>query len=373
MNIPYNIPHVIGSEIHEISKAISARRLCGGGAFGAACEQKLEALYPGARALLTTSCTDALEMCAALLNISPGDEVLMPSYTFVSSANPFVIRGASVKFLDIEYPTMNVSSLTIANAITEATKAVVVVNYGGGSADLAAIRALCDRKGIFMIEDAAQSILSTYAGLPIGSFGHLACLSFHETKNIHCGEGGALLINDHSYFERAEILREKGTDRGKFFRGEVDKYSWVDIGSSHIPSELNSAFLSVQLDHATEITQERLRIWRRYKEIFKDAEVDYLHFSPEVQQNAHIFGIFAPDLPKRSAIILAMKQAGIQCSFHYVPLHSSKKGRDSGVFHGADHNTTQLSDRLIRLPLYPALTLSDVDDIAQKILQALRS
>ena len=371
MKIPFNIPHVVGREVAAIQEVLASHHLCGGGSFGDRCESLLETLLPQSRVLMTTSCTDALEICAALLNIKPGDEVLAPSFTFVSSVNPFVMRGASVKFLDIEYPSLNVSAETIEAAITPRTKAVIVVHYGGGSADARAIREVCDRHGVFMVEDAAQSILAAYDGKPLGTFGQFGALSFHETKNVQCGEGGALVINDPSFFERAEIIREKGTNRSKFFRGQVDKYSWVDLGSSHIPSELGSAFLSVQLEQVREITARRLALWDRYRDLCDVADIDYVRFAPEVTANAHVFGVLTHDLEERRGVIAALKAEGIQTVFHYVPLHSAPMGVVHGTFHGTDVNTTSLSERLLRLPLYPDLEISRVDEIVDALKRAL--
>jgi dTDP-4-amino-4,6-dideoxygalactose transaminase len=372
MKIPFNIPYVVGTEAEGISEVIASRRFCGAGPVGTRCEEQLEAMLPNSRVLLTTSCTDALEMCAALLDIKAGDEIIAPSFTFVSSVNPFVSRGARIRFVDVMHPSMNVSAETIEAAITPATKAVVVVHYGGGSADVRSIRAVCDRHGVVLIEDAAQSIGASYDGQALGTFGQLGCVSFHETKNIHCGEGGALVINDQSYFARAEIIREKGTNRSKFFRGQVDKYSWVDIGSSHIPSELNSAFLSHQLLHVAAITERRLAIWNRYRAKSEQHGLDYVRFPAGVVHNGHLFGVFAPDLAARTRCIAGLKELGIQTVFHYVPLHNSEMGLESGVFHGAETNTVEYSDRLIRLPLYPDLDDRTADDIVDALAAILK-
>ena len=371
MNVPFNIPYVVGGENAALQQAIASRKLCGGGPFGLRCEQQLEEIYSGAQVFMTTSCTDALEICAALLDIQRGDVILAPSFTFVSTVNPFVIRGASVRFLDIDYPSLNVNAATIEAAITPRTRAVIVVNYGGGAANLREIRAVCDRHGILMIEDAAQSLLATCEGKPLGGFGQLAALSFHDTKNIQCGEGGALIINDPTYFERAEIIREKGTNRSKFFRGQVDKYSWVDLGSSHIPTELCSAFLDVQLQHAREITDKRLAIWARYQELCARAGIDHVRFAPEITANAHVFGVLTDDLEQRTGAIAALKAEGIQSVFHYVPLHSAPMGQQHGSFHGEDKQTTDLSERLMRLPLYPDLELRQVDRVVDVLSRAL--
>ena len=369
--IPFNIPYVVGTEVASIAQTIASRRLCGGGLIGERCEEQLEAMLPDARVLLTTSCTDALEMCAALLDIKEGDEVIAPSFTFVSSVNPFVIRGARMRFVDVTYPSLNVSPEAIEAAITPTTKAVIIVHYGGGSSDVRAIRGICDRNGVVLIEDAAQSIMSTFDGQPLGTFGQLACMSFHETKNIHCGEGGALIINDQTYLARAEIIREKGTNRSKFFRGQVDKYSWVDIGSSHIVSELNSAFLSQQLLHVAAITARRLAIWHRYRVKCEQHGIDFLRFEAGVSHNGHLFGVFAADLTQRSHCIARLKEHGIQTVFHYVPLHNSEMGQKVGVFHGSDTNTIDYSDRLIRLPLYPELEDSAVDVIVDTLAKLM--
>ena len=371
MNIPFNIPYVLGTEAEVIAEAIATRRLCGDGPFGSRCERILEAMLPNSRVLLATSCTDALEICAALLDIQAGDEIIAPSFTFVSSVNPFVVRGARIRFVDVTYPSLNVSPSSIEAAITPSTKAVVVVNYGGGSVDVAAIRDICDRHQIIMIEDASQSILSSYNNQPLGTFGHLACISFHETKNVHCGEGGALIVNDQSFLERAEIIREKGTNRSKFFRGQVDKYSWVDIGSSHVVSELNSAFLLPQLKHANQIISRRLEIWQRYKDQCENYGIDYIEFTERSAHNGHLFGVFAPNLTSRTECISYLKDCGIQATFHYVPLHTSIMGRKSGSFYGSIENTVIYSDRLIRLPLYPDLKNEDIDYIIESLVSFL--
>jgi dTDP-4-amino-4,6-dideoxygalactose transaminase len=371
MKIPFNIPYVVGTEAASIAGVIASRRLCGGGPLGKRCEEQLEAMLPNSRVLLTTSCTDALEMCAALLEIKEGDEVIAPSFTFVSTVNPFVIRGARVRFVDITYPSLNVSPEAIEAAITPATKAVIVVHYGGGSADIRAIRAICDRHGVFLIEDAAQSIMATFDGQPLGTFGQLACLSFHETKNIQCGEGGALIVNDQAYYERAEIIREKGTNRSKFFRGHVDKYSWVDIGSSHIVSELNAAFLSQQLLNVAAITERRLAIWHRYRIKCEQRGLSFLQFEASVGHNGHVFGVFAADLAQRTHCIARLMERGIQAVFHYVPLHNSEMGKRAGIFHGSDTNTIEFSDRLIRLPLYPDMEDTAVDAIVDALAELM--
>lgn len=371
MPIPFNIPHIVGTEIDAIGRAIATRKLCGGGTFGARCEELLEQMLPGSRVLLTTSCTDALEIAATLLDLQPGDEVIAPSFTFVSSVNPFVMRGARVRFVDVEYPSLNASPEAIEQAFSPRTRAVIAVNYGGGCADLRAIRRICDQRGALLIEDAAQSLLSSFDGQAVGTFGQLAAISFHETKNIQCGEGGALVINDQQFFERAEVIREKGTNRSKFFRGQVDKYSWVDIGSSHIPSELVSAFLSEQLINAEAITGKRLALWHAYDEAARSHGLDCMRFTPQVRMNAHVFGVFAPDLSKRAQAIDLLKRAGVQTTFHYVPLHSSAMGVQLGSFVGEDVNTTQLSDRLIRLPLYPDLDPESIGPTVEQLAHAL--
>lgn len=370
MKIPFNIPYVLGTESEAILAAITSRRLCGGGPFGALCEAQLQSLLSGANVLMTTSCTDALEICAGLLDIRPGDEIIAPSFTFVTSVSPFVSRGAHIRFVDIEYPSLNVSAEMIESAITPATRAVIAVHYGGGSGDIEAIRKVCDHHGVILIEDAAQSILASYNGQALGTFGHLAAMSFHETKNIQCGEGGAIIINDQSYLERAEIIREKGTNRSKFFRGQVDKYSWIDNGSSHIPSELNSAFLSEQLNHVESITSRRRSIWEKYRTACDRFDLKYVSFSSEVSHNAHVFGVFADSLETRTKAIAKLGEEGIQATFHYVPLHSSVMGQKHGVFHDADYNTTYYSDRLVRLPLYPHLDMSVVERSVEVLANA---
>lgn len=361
--IKFNVPFISGEELGYISQVISDSKFCGGGKFGERAEQLISRGLNGAKVLLTTSCTDALEMAADLVGIDTDSEIIAPSFTFVSTVNPFVMRGARVCFVDVEYPSMNVSPEAIERAITPRTKAVVAVNYAGGCSDLASIREICDRHGIVMIEDAAQSLNSYFNEKPIGTFGHLSAISFHETKNIHCGEGGALVVNEEVFFERAEILREKGTNRSKFFRGEIDKYTWVDIGSSHILSEINAGFLSAQLIKVEEVVRRRLSIWSQYADLCSVLGLPFVDFQNGVQHNGHIFGVFAKDLQHRSLVMDSLKTMGIQTTFHYVPLHSSPMGLKSGYFVGEDLNTSVLSESLIRLPIYPSLSSDDLEVI----------
>ncbi len=354
--IPFNKPYLTGKELAYISAAHSNGMLSGDGPFTKKCQLWLEKTTGSNKALLTHSCTAALEMAAILADIQPGDEVIMPSYTFVSTANAFVLRGGVPVFVDIREDTMNIDETLIEAAITVRTKAIVPVHYAGVACDMDAIMEIASRYGIIVIEDAAQGILSTYKGRSLGSIGHFGAYSFHETKNINCGEGGALLINDKSYVERAEIIREKGTDRSKFFRGRVDKYSWVDIGSSYLPGEIVAAFLWAQMEEAESITNKRLAIWQAYDHSMSFVESLGVIRKPVItkgcSQNAHMYYIILGSLSKRSHLISRLRAINIHAVFHYVPLHNSLAGRLYGRVHGDMTNTNKLSERLLRLPLY---------------------
>jgi dTDP-4-amino-4,6-dideoxygalactose transaminase len=312
-------------------------------------------------------------MTAFLLDIKDGDEVIMPSFTFTSSANAFVCRGASIVFVDIEPKTMNLDVTKIESAITKYTRAIVPVHYAGVSCDMDAISAIVAKKKIAIVEDAAQGFMSKYKGNMLGSLGLLGCYSFHETKNISCGEGGLLLINDESYIERAEIIREKGTNRGRFIRGMVDKYTWVDKGSSYLPSDLNAAFLFAQLENAQIIQNDRMNTWNHYKaglEHLEKQEILELPYIPEhIEHNAHMFYIKASDINERSALIDYLKNYGIGSAFHYIPLHSSEAGRRFGRFSGRDESTTKESERLLRLPLWYGISLKDIEQIIEIIIK----
>lgn len=356
MNIPFNKPYMTGKELWYIAQAHHNGWLAGDGSFTKRCNAWLEQRTGARRALLTHSCTAALEMAAILADIQPGDEVIMPSYTFVSTANAFVLRGAVPVFVDIRPDTLNIDETLIEAAITNKTRAIVPVHYAGVACEMDAIMDIAARHKLLVIEDAAQGIMSSYQGRPLGSIGHLAALSFHETKNIISGEGGALLVNDPALAERAEIIREKGTNRSQFFRGQVDKYTWVDIGSSFLPSELIAAFLWAQMEEADAITQRRLDIWQTYHDAFLDLEQRGKVRCPQVpahcRHNAHMYQLLLPSLEKRTAFIATLKAQGISSVFHYVPLHTSPAGLRHGRAVGDMRHTLELSDRLVRLPLW---------------------
>lgn len=363
MYIPFNKPPVVGNESNYISEAIDAHKICGDGHFTHRCNELLEQRTGAARALLTTSCTHATEMAALLSDISEGDEVIMPSYTFVSTANAFVLRGAVPVFVDIRSDTMNIDEKLIEAAITDKTKAIAVVHYAGISCDMDAIMDIAARHNLIVIEDAAQAIGSTYNGKACGSFGRFGCLSFHETKNLSMGEGGALLINDMEDAERAEIIREKGTNRTKFHRGEINKYTWVDAGSSYLPSELNAAYLYAQLLKMDEINSSRMHIWDTYYKMLAplaaNGFIELPHIPSDCVHNAHMFYLKCKDSDERAALITFLKDRDITAVFHYIPLHSSPAGQHFGRFCGKDRYTTAESLRLLRLPLYYGMTDSE--------------
>jgi len=358
-SIPFNKPYLTGREIENILKAKENGQLSGDGQFTKLCHAWLERSIGSKKALLTHSCTAALEMAALLLDLQPGDEVIMPSFTFVSTANAFVLRGAVPVFVDIRPDTLNIDECLIEEAIGPRTKAICVVHYAGVPCEMDAILAIARKHGLRIIEDAAQGIQSSYKGRPLGSIGDLAALSFHETKNVICGEGGSLLINDDAFVERAEIIREKGTNRSKFFRGQVDKYTWMDVGSSFLPSELNAAFLAAQLDEADAITLRRLQIWDTYHAWAAPLEASGALRRPIVpgdcQHNAHMYYLLLPDLATRSAFIDRMRVAGIGVVFHYIPLHSSPAGKRLGRTVGNLATTEAYADRLVRMPLWLGL------------------
>lgn len=359
MNIPFNKPYMTGKELWYISQAHANGHLAGDGVFTKKCHAWLEARTGAHKALLTHSCTAALEMAAILADIQPGDEVIMPSYTFVSTANAFVLRGGVPVFVDIRPDTLNIDETKIEEAITEKTKAIVPVHYAGVGCEMGTIMAIAKKHDLIVIEDAAQGIMSTYKGQPLGSIGHLGAFSFHETKNIISGEGGALLINDPILAERAEIIREKGTNRSQFFRGQVDKYTWVDIGSSYLPGELVSAFLWAQMEEAEEITRRRLGVWDVYHQRLEVLENKGLLRRPIVSkgcmQNAHMYYILLQSLDARTRLIAELKECGIHAVFHYVPLHSAPVGRAIGRCGTSMEITNDISERLLRLPLWVGL------------------
>jgi len=369
--IPFNKPHLGGKELWYIAQAHAHGQLAGDGRFTQQCQGWLEQRTGCRKALLTHSCTAALEMAAILADIQPGDEVIMPSYTFVSTANAFVLRGGVPVFVDIRPDTLNLDETKIEAAITPRTRAIVPVHYAGVGCEMEAIMAIADRHGLLVIEDAAQGIMSTYRGRPLGAIGHLGCLSFHETKNIISGEGGALLINDPALAARAEIIREKGTNRSQFFRGQVDKYTWVDVGSSYLPGELIAAFLWAQMEEADDITARRLAIWDRYHQALEPLEQTGRLRRPIIpdgcQHNAHMYYLLLRDLADRTAFIEAMKQQDINCVFHYVPLHTAPRGQLAARTDGELPITTDLADRLVRLPLWLGLE-QEQDRVIQAIL-----
>ena len=357
--IPFNRPYMTGKELWYIAQAHAKGHLAGDGSFTRRCNAWLEARTGAHKALLTHSCTGALEMAAILAGLGPGDEVIMPSYTFVSTANAFALRGAVPVFVDIRPDTLNIDETKIAGAITERTRAIVPVHYAGVGCEMDTIMAIARRHGLLVIEDAAQGIMSTYKGRPLGSIGDLGCLSFHETKNIISGEGGALLVNDPALAERAEIVREKGTNRSQFYRGQVDKYTWVDLGSSYLPSELVAAFLWAQMEEADAITQRRLALWSVYHQWLEKLERTERLRRPIVPKecihNAHMYYVLLPDLGQRARLIGELREAEIHAVFHYVPLHSAPAGLARGRAGGDLPVTTDLADRLLRLPLWLGL------------------
>jgi len=375
MTIPFNRPYLVGRELENIAQAHAMGQLSGDGSFTRACHAWLEQRTGTRKALLTHSCTAALEMAAILLDLQPGDEVIMPSFTFVSTANAFVLRGAVPVFVDIRPDTLNIDEALIEQAITSRTRAICVVHYAGVACEMDTIMAIAKRHGLRVVEDAAQALLSRYKGRPLGSIGDLAALSFHETKNVISGEGGALLINDPALVERAEVIREKGTNRSRFFRGQVDKYTWVDLGSSYLPSELIAAFLAAQLEEADHITSRRLAIWDRYHAWAAPLEASGLLRRPvipsECMHNAHMYFVLLHGLEERTHFIEAMKAEGIGTVFHYIPLHSSPAGQRYGRTSGALLHTDAASDGLVRLPLWIGLESQQehVMKVTQRVLE----
>lgn len=369
--IKFNVPPFIGDEITNIQKAIDSQKICGDGRFTKSCNIWMEERFNANKVLLTTSCTHALEMAAILADIKPGDEVIMPSYTFVSTADAFVQRGATIVFVDIRPDTMNIDENLIEDAITHKTKAIVVVHYAGVSCEMDAITDIAKRHNLFVVEDAAQGVMSTYKGKALGTIGDFGCYSFHETKNYSMGEGGAILIKDDKYIEKAEITREKGTNRSQFFRGQIDKYTWVDYGSSYLPSELNAAYLYAQLKNADKINENRLNSWNLYYDLLKpladEGFIELPHIPEGCEHNAHMFYIKAKDLEERTKLIKFMKDNEISLAFHYIPLHSAPAGLKFGRFHGEDVYTTKESDRLVRLPMYYGLSTEEIQYVVKYI------
>ncbi len=374
--IPFNKPYLTGNEIKNITIAHERGQLAGDGLFTKGCNAWLEETIGCNKALLTHSCTAALEMAAILCDIQPSDEVIMPSYTFVSTANAFVLRGAKPVFVDIRADTLNIDEGLIEASITRKTKAIVPVHYAGIPCEMDSIMAIASKHNLIVIEDAAQGIKSSYKGRPLGGIGHLGAISFHETKNIISGEGGALLINDPEFISRAEIIREKGTNRSQFFRGQVDKYTWVDIGSSYLPGEINAAFLAAQIDSADYITKRRLSIWKSYHDAFEFLELSGRIRRPVVpsncEHNAHMYYLLMRDLDDRTRFIERMRSKGINCVFHYVPLHSSSFGLDVSR---TDHEmpiTVEIANRLVRLPLWLGVE-QDQDYVINQSIDILTS
>jgi dTDP-4-amino-4,6-dideoxygalactose transaminase len=355
--IPFNKPALTGNEAKYVQQALTNAKLCGDGEYGKKCETWFNEQLSCKKTLLTPSCTAALELAALLIDIRPGDEVIMPSYTFVSTANPFVLRGASIVFVDIRKDTMNIDETLIEAAITSKTKAIVPVHYAGVSCEMDVIMDVAERHGLFVIEDAAQGVMAEYKGRALGTIGHLGAYSFHETKNLTSGgEGGLLIINDERFNQRAEIIREKGTNRSQFIRGHVDKYTWVDIGSSYLPSELQAAFLWGQLKRSEFITRNRLDTWNDYNNSLKHLEdqgrIELPVIPKKCQFNAHMFFLKLKSQSDRSKLINHLNELGVATAFHYVPLHRSKAGLTYGRFHGHDTNTTAESEKLLRMPLW---------------------
>lgn len=371
--IDFNVPPYVGNELEYIKQAVEKHKICGDGDYTKLCNAWLEKKTGTAKALLTTSCTHATEMAALLCDIKPGDEVIMPSYTFVSTADAFVLRGAKAVFVDIRPDTMNIDENLIEAAITEKTKAIVPVHYAGVSCEMDTIMKIAKKHNLYVVEDAAQGIMSTYKGKALGTMGDYGCFSFHETKNYSMGEGGALLIKDAANIENAEIIREKGTNRSKFFRGQIDKYTWVEAGSSYLPSELNAAYLYAQLEQADKINNNRMETWNCYRNglmELADAERIELPYVPDdCVHNAHMFYIKTKDMEERTRLLSYLKSEGINAVFHYIPLHSAPAGMKYGEFVGEDVYTTKESERLVRLPLYYNMDKADTERVIDRIIK----
>ncbi len=370
--INFNVPPFTGREMDYIRQAVENQKICGDGEFTKKCNEWIEQKTGTAKCLLTTSCTHATELTALLADIKEGDEVIMPSYTFVSTADAFVLRGARVVFVDIRPDTMNIDETLIEDAITERTRAIVPVHYAGVSCEMDTIMDIAKRHNLLVIEDAAQGIMASYKGKALGAIGDMGCFSFHETKNFSMGEGGALLLQDEKYIENAEIFREKGTDRSKYFRGQVDKYRWMNYGSSYLPSDMNAAYLWAQLELADEITNARLARWNQYNELLQPLQERGIIELPTIPEgcvhNAHMYYAKAKDLKERTELIDFLKEEnGVHAVFHYVPLHSAPAGIKFGRFHGEDKYTTKESERLFRLPMFYALTEEEVNYIVSKV------
>ena len=372
MRISFNRPPFVGKETEYIKEAGEKNgMICGDGPFTKKCSQWMKERFQTKNVLLTTSCTHALEMAAFLADIQPGDEVIMPSYTFVSTADAFVLRGATCVFVDIRPDTMNIDETKIEEAITEKTKAIVPVHYAGGSCAMDEIMAIAKKYNLKVVEDAAQGVNAFYKGKALGTIGDFGCYSFHETKNYSMGEGGAILFQDDRYLEPAEILREKGTNRSQYFRGQIDKYTWVGYGSSYLPSDMNAAYLWAQLEEADKINDKRLSIWNFYHEELKELEDKGVLERPYIPEyathNAHMYYIKVKDLRVRTKLLAYLKERGILSVFHYVPLHSATAGKKFGRFHGEDVYTTKESERLCRLPMYYSLSLEEAAEVVKAL------
>jgi dTDP-4-amino-4,6-dideoxygalactose transaminase len=375
--IPFNKPPVTGSEINYIQKAINSSKLSGDGYYAKKCEKWFEDKTGTLKALLTPSCTHALELAAILIDIKPGDEVIVPSYTFVSTANAFVLRGAKIVFVDIRPDTMNIDEMKIEAAITSKTKAIVPVHYAGVACEMDTIMNIAKIHELYVIEDAAQGMMSTYKGKALGTIGHIGTYSFHETKNYTSGgEGGVLLINDEQFKSRAEVIREKGTNRSQFFKGMVDKYTWVDVGSSMLPSEIQAAYLYAQLESAEEVNTKRLSIWRAYRttvsSVLDGKKIELPYVPDQCVHNAHMFYLKFENITKRQEFISLMKGFGVMCVFHYIPLHSAPAGQQYGFFVGEDKFTTIESEKLIRLPIYYNMNSAELEVIQSAIRKSLK-
>ena len=361
--ISFNVPPCTGNEMKYIEQAIASHKICGDGSFTKKCNAWLEQRFDAKKVLLTTSGSTALDMAALLCGIEPGDEVIIPSFTFSSTANSFVLAGAKLVFVDIRPDTMNIDEKLIERAITDKTKVICPMHYAGVACEMDTIMDIARRHDLLVVEDAAQGVMASYKGKALGTIGDFGCYSFHETKNYSMGEGGAVVINNPDYIEKAEILREKGTNRAKFFRGQVDKYTWVDFGDSYLPSELNAAYLWAQLEMADEINNDRLHSWHEYDAAFKPLEAEGKLVLPTIPEgcvhNAHMYYVKCRDLAERTALIRFLKERDILAVFHYVPLHSAPAGERFGRFDGEDKYTTAESDRLLRLPMYYGLTAED--------------
>lgn len=374
--IKFNVPPYTGKEMDYIKQAVESQKICGDGQFTRKCSEWIEQKTKTRKCLLTTSCTHATELAALLSDIQPGDEVIMPAYTFVSTADAFVLRGAVPVFVDIRPDTMNLDETLIEDAITDKTKAIVPVHYAGVACEMDTIMDIAKRHGLVVIEDAAQGIMSSYKGKALGTFGEFGCFSFHETKNYSMGEGGALLIRDEKDIEEAEIIREKGTNRSKYFRGQIDKYTWVNYGSSYLPSDMNAAYLYAQLEMAEEINDARMACWNRYYEnllpLMEAGKIGLPVIPDGCVHNAHMFYIKTADLEERTRLIDFLSKNDILAVFHYIPLHTAPAGQRFGRFHGEDVYTTKESERLLRLPMYYRLKVDVVDDICDKIKEFYR-